>query len=201
MGGNISVDSEWVGKGSLFTVHLPAPGQLGDGRQRRPPKPAEGNRTGGAGAKAAGRKRFWVMIDDDAAVRDLMHRFLGKLGFHVVTAANGEEGLRLAKRVRPRVITLDGVMQGVDGWGVLQRLKTDPELSKIPVIMVTIVDNEVMQGMNMGASNYLVKPVDRERLAELVEKYRAGGRSNESPGDPVGAGPAGKGAGRLGWNS
>jgi signal transduction histidine kinase/ActR/RegA family two-component response regulator len=196
MGGNISVDSE-LGKGSLFTVHLPAQASS-EMAGKTPPKPAK--ETEPAELEQKPQAETILVIDDDAAVRDLMHRFLGKLGFHVVTAANGEEGLRLAKRVRPMVITLDVVMQGVDGWGVLQRLKTDPELSKIPVIMVTIVDNEVM-GMNMGASNYLVKPVDRERLAELVEKYRAGGRSNESPGDPVGAGPAGKGAGRLGWNS
>jgi CheY-like chemotaxis protein len=113
-----------------------------------------------------------LVIDDDAAVRDLMTRFLSKLDLNVVAARNGEEGLRLAAKLRPLIITLDVVMPGQDGWSVLNQLKADPELSEIPVIMVTIVDNEAM-GINLGASNYLVKPVHRERLADLIEKYRA----------------------------
>jgi len=96
---------------------------------------------------------------------------LGKLGFNVLTVASGEEGLRLAKQVRPVLITLDVVMPTCDGWSVLSKLKADSELSKIPVIMVTIVDNEA-RGFALGASNYLIKPVDRERLAVLVEKHR-----------------------------
>ena len=195
MGGNISVESE-LGKGSLFTVHLPAqmsPDVVG----KAPPKPEKEAQA--AEPEAKPQAETILVIDDDAAVRDLMNRFFGKLGFHVITAVNGEEGLKLARRAKPMVITLDVVMQGIDGWGVLQQLKTDPELSKIPVIMATIVDNEVM-GMNMGASDYLIKPVDRERLAELVEKYRAD-RLHEMLADPVGAEPAGKGAGRQGWSS
>jgi CheY-like chemotaxis protein len=112
-----------------------------------------------------------LVIDDDAAVRDLMTRFLGKLDFNVVAARSGEEGLRLAAQLHPVIITLDVIMPGRDGWSVLNQLKADPETSEIPVIMVTIVDNEAM-GINLGASNYLVKPVHRERLVDLIEKYR-----------------------------
>jgi signal transduction histidine kinase/DNA-binding NarL/FixJ family response regulator len=112
-----------------------------------------------------------LVIDDDAAVRDLMSRYLSKLGFNAVLAANGEEGLRLAKEIRPRIITLDVVMPGLNGWRVLSQLKAEPELADIPVIMATIVDNEVM-GFDLGASNYMVKPIDRERLALVLEKYR-----------------------------
>jgi signal transduction histidine kinase/DNA-binding NarL/FixJ family response regulator len=112
-----------------------------------------------------------LVIDDDAAVRDLMSRYLSKLGFNAVLAANGEEGLRLAKEIRPRIITLDVVMPGLNGWRVLSQLKSEPELADIPVIMATIVDNEVM-GFDLGASNYMVKPIDRERLALVLEKFR-----------------------------
>jgi DNA-binding response OmpR family regulator len=59
-----------------------------------------------------------------------------------------------------------------DGWTVLNKLKADSELAEIPVIMVTIVDNEAM-GRDLGASSYLIKPVDRERLVTLIEKHRA----------------------------
>ena len=100
-----------------------------------------------------------------------MSRFLTKLDFHVVAATNGEEGFRLAKKIRPLLITLDVVMPECDGWTVLNRLKNDPELADIPVIMVTVVDNEA-RGLDLGASNYLIKPVQRERLAVLVEKHR-----------------------------
>jgi len=112
-----------------------------------------------------------LVIDDDPSVRDLMSRFLTKLDFHVVAAANGEEGIRLARQVHPLLITLDVVMPDCDGWTVLNRLKSDSKLAKIPVIMVTVVDNEAM-GLDLGASNYLIKPVDRDRLAVLVEKHR-----------------------------
>jgi len=66
---------------------------------------------------------------------------------------------------------LDVVLSDSDGWSVLRRLKADSELSKIPVIMVAIVDNGAM-GLDLGAANYLIKPVDRERLAVLIEKHR-----------------------------
>jgi len=112
-----------------------------------------------------------LVIDDDAAVRDLMSRFLGKLGFHVVAAASGEEGLRVARELRPRIITLDVIMPGLNGWDVLGQLQSEPDLATIPVIMITIVDNEALC-LERGASNYLVKPIDRDRLAVALEKYR-----------------------------
>jgi hypothetical protein len=110
------------------------------------------------------------MIDDDPAERELMHRSLTKSGFHVVAVADGEEGIRLAKRIRPLVITLDVLLPGIDGWEVLRQLKADPALAEIPVIMVTIVDNELMRA-DSSASGYLIKPVDRDLLVKQIEKY------------------------------
>jgi signal transduction histidine kinase/ActR/RegA family two-component response regulator len=164
MKGHIGVESE-PGEGSTFTVHIPAQVKL----EAVGPTQAEGDSDANFEIKT-GRDTILV-IDDDVAVRELMSRFLGKLGFNVLTVASGEEGLRLAKQVRPVLITLDVVMPGCDGWSVLTKLKADSELSKIPVIMVTIVDNEP-RGVDLGASNYLIKPVDRERLAVLIEKHR-----------------------------
>jgi CheY-like chemotaxis protein len=112
-----------------------------------------------------------LVIDDEAAVRDLMQRFLGKEGFLVVTAASGEEGLRRARELRPDAITLDVMMPGLDGWAVLSALKADTDLADIPVVMLTIVDDKSL-GYALGASDYLTKPIDRERLVTVLEKYR-----------------------------
>jgi len=82
------------------------------------------------------------------------------------------EGLKLAKELRPTVITLDVMMPDLDGWSVLTTLRQDPELADIPVIMVTIVD-EQRRGIALGAAGYLSKPIDREQLHQLVSRFRA----------------------------
>jgi signal transduction histidine kinase/CheY-like chemotaxis protein len=169
MKGRISVESE-PGKGATFTVHLPAQVVAETPESVRSTASSD---VAPSSDEPKTHKDTILVIDDDASVRELMSRFLSKLGFHVLAAANGEEGLRLARQVRPLVITLDVVMPECDGWTVLKKLKSDSALAEIPVIMVTIVDNEAM-GLDLGASNYLIKPVDRDRLAVLIEKHRAG---------------------------
>jgi signal transduction histidine kinase/FixJ family two-component response regulator len=168
MKGRIMVASA-PGQGSIFTVRLPAQ-PLIEQTESIPSK--ELGRAPSATAEVKPDTDTILVIDDDLAVRDLMSRSLTKLGFRVVAAANGEEGLRLAKQLLPMVITLDVIMPDWDGWTVLNKLKADSELAEIPVIMVTIVDNEAM-GHDLGASSYLIKPVDRERLATLIERHRS----------------------------
>jgi adenylate cyclase len=102
-----------------------------------------------------------------------MERFLVKEGFPVVTAASGLDGLRRAREVRPAAITLDVLMPDLDGWTVLAALKGDPELADIPVIFVTILDEQT-KGYSLGATDYLVKPVDRERLAQVLNRVWGG---------------------------
>ena len=104
-------------------------------------------------------------------MRDLMQRALVRQGFHVVTAAGGDEGLRLARELRPDAITLDVLMPGMDGWAVLSTLKADPGLADIPVIMLTILDDKNL-GYALGAADYLTKPIDREHLAAILNRYR-----------------------------
>ena len=111
-----------------------------------------------------------LVIDDDPIVQDLMGRLLTKEGFRVVTASSGEEGLRLAKTMRPGAITLDVMMPGMDGWAVLSALKDDLDLADIPVVLVTMTDDRNM-GYALGASEYLTKPIDPARLVSVLKKH------------------------------
>jgi len=168
MNGHIRVESQ-VGEGSSFAVDLPAVVSPSDAPAQEPQAPPEAR----AGTVENNREADTILvIDDDAAVRDLMTRFLSKLGFNAVAAASGEEGLRVAREIRPKIITLDVIMPGLNGWDVLNELKAEPELASIPVIMITIVDNEALC-LDRGASNYLLKPIDRDRLAVALEQYRS----------------------------
>ena len=108
-------------------------------------------------------------MDDDPTVREILERYLTREGFSVVTAGSGLDGLRLAREIRPAAITLDVMMPDVDGWTVLAAIKGDPALADIPVILVTIVD-ERSRGYSLGATDYMVKPIDRERLVGVLRE-------------------------------
>jgi Amt family ammonium transporter len=115
-----------------------------------------------------------LVIDDDPAARELLVHALDREGLRVQTAANGEEGLRLAHELRPNVITLDVMMPGLDGWAVLSALKADPQLRRIPVIMLTMltIAEEREHGFTLGAADYLTKPIDRGQLLAAIERHR-----------------------------
>lgn len=103
------------------------------------------------------------MIDDDPMVHTQMKRSFEKEGYQIVTASDGEEGLMLARKLHPSLITLDVLMPGMDGWTVLTELKADPELANIPVFVISMVDDE-NKGYSLGASEHLTKPIDRTRI-------------------------------------
>jgi CheY-like chemotaxis protein len=106
-------------------------------------------------------------VDDDATARDLVVRHLERAGFAAVAAHGGQEGLRLVRELRPAAVTLDIMMPDLDGWTVLAAIKGDPALASTPVVLVSIVDQK-NRGYALGASDYLVKPVDRAKLVETL---------------------------------
>jgi len=162
MGGDISVHSE-LGQGSTFTICLPArvdtvrpaPAMRRVRPEKRPVRPVKGS--------------LILVIDDDQTVCDVITRFLEREGFVVRTATGGREGLRLARELHPQAITLDIHMEDLDGWTVLAALKGDPQLADIPVVLVSIEDNRT-RGYSLGATEYMIKPIDRERLISVLKE-------------------------------
>jgi signal transduction histidine kinase/CheY-like chemotaxis protein len=163
MNGTIALESE-PGRGTTFTVNLPsdadAYGAAMSGSKTELPLPMPG---------ASGTV---LVIDDDASAREMLTRMLAKEGYSVLLASSGDEGLRIARDERPDIITLDVLMAGLDGWGVLTRLKGDAATAEIPVLVVTVIDDRNL-GFALGAADYLTKPVERERLADALRRVRA----------------------------
>jgi CheY-like chemotaxis protein len=161
MGGDIAVRSA-PGEGTQFTVRLPLEYRDASADAMAESAPRE---------RVDGTAGCVLVIDDDAAARDLVRRLLQREGFEVREASSGEEGLACARDVRPDAITLDVLMPKMDGWSVLSALKGDPDLADIPVVMLSILDEQTV-GYALGASEYLTKPIERERLVSVLSKYR-----------------------------
>ncbi len=157
MGGTIRCESQ-LGKGTTFTVELPVTAPRGAEMALPVARPGASH-------------QLVLVVDDDPDARDLLQRMLSRDGYRVVTASGGEEGLALAAQLRPDVITLDVRMPGLDGWATLTRLKSDPQLCAIPVVMLTIAENRDL-GFALGVADYLNKPVDRDRLAAALTRFR-----------------------------
>ena len=118
------------------------------------------------------RTRTILVVDDAAMFRELGSLFLSRLG-RVIPAADGEEGLFLARRHRPDVILLDLVMPGLDGVEVCERLRADPELQDTPVVILTASprgeDHE--RAIVAGADQVIAKPISRVALIDAVNRY------------------------------
>ncbi len=173
MQGSVDVTSV-EGKGTTFTVSLPenldkieiAKSDEKEDQAAKDETPMITRRSATLGESAS----VVLVIDDDPAIRDILTRVLVAEGIRPVTAADGAEGLTLAKQCQPDLIILDVMMPRVDGWSVLASLKADNELADIPVIMQSVKDDHDL-GFMLGASEYLVKPVDRQKLVSMLRRY------------------------------
>ena len=162
MGGDIRVEST-AGEGSTFILEVPA-------RVVETGKSSSMLKTIDAAIETSSSRGKILVIDDDPTARQLLTRVLEDQGYQVMTAESGEQGVALAKSEKPALITCDILMPNVDGWEVLQLLKDDPDTASIPVVMVSMVDDG-KKGAALGAVEHLRKPVDRERLREIVARY------------------------------
>jgi len=152
-------------KGTTFTVILPQ--NIEDPKEK----------AGAAKVVAADTKALVpantavLVVDDDPSVRDLLQRYLAKEGYLVECVSSGEEGLKRAKEILPMAIILDVMMPHKDGWAVLQEIKADPTLKSVPVVMYTMVDEKNF-GLAIGATEYLIKPVSREKILQVLDKVK-----------------------------
>ncbi len=107
-----------------------------------------------------------VVIDDSANDLQVTRRFLERKGFIVTGATSGEDGLLQARAITPEAFVVDYRMPGMDGFEVTRRIKCDPELQTIPVLMLTGADNPqyVVQGLDAGADDFVTKGSDTEIL-------------------------------------
>jgi signal transduction histidine kinase/DNA-binding response OmpR family regulator len=166
LSGTISVTST-AGIGSSFTIELP-------GALTRLQSPASHSDAPAHAASGAERQRLMLVIDDEAQGRDLFKRWMPRLGFAVETAADGHSGLEKACQLKPDVILLDASMPGLSGWDVMALLRASPVTASIPTIMVSAHDQR-RRGLMLGANEYLMKPVARESLANIVSLYSSQG--------------------------
>jgi CheY-like chemotaxis protein len=165
----VTLTSE-AGKGTTFVVRLPAVTRPGSDTAIS----AAEKRSEGPQVTEREHAPIVLVVDDDRNARELLRRHLQRGGYAVRMAANGQEAMQLARTLHPDVVTLDVMMPQMDGWAVLSAMKEDDALAEIPVIMVTIVDNQSI-GFSLGAADYLIKPINRDRLVNAVEKCCPGG--------------------------
>ena len=116
-----------------------------------------------------------LVIDDEVDTIEFIRVMFSMRGREVIGALHGEEGLRLAREIQPTVILLDVMMPGMSGFEVCRRLRADPELAHIPIVILSARGSPVDQaeGVAAGADRYVLKPIAVKALASLIEALTA----------------------------
>lgn len=166
LGGSIAVESV-PGEGSTFTLRIKANLQ----RLAADEEAAEVSAVPVQAAvqRTSGRP-LALIVDDEPSAMQLLARLVDQAGYDAVCANGGEEGLALAQQAKPDLILLDIGMPVVSGWQVLEALADDRHLLSIPTVVVT-VDDDRRRALAAGASDHLVKPVDRTELTDILQQY------------------------------
>jgi CheY-like chemotaxis protein len=160
MGGRLSVASE-IGSGSTFTIQVPRQVVTEEAPVDQPEISDEVVAFDTANLTL-------LVIDDDPTAHDLVKRKLASESFNIVSALDGADGLSKARSANPDLILLDILMPGKDGWTVLAELKADQALNEIPIIIISMLDDD-QSARSLGAAAYMTKPVDKDRLVGNIQ--------------------------------
>lgn len=160
LGGSVGVKST-VGRGSTFTVRIGGAFTA----VRRPSSDA---------TLASSKPEILpgstvLVVDDDPLIHQLLTRELEREGLAVLPAVDGVGALAAAREHRPDAVVLDIYLPKLNGWSVLAELKSDPSLSEIPVVIIS-VEEQRARGFSLGACDYLVKPFEAQHLVETVSR-------------------------------
>ena len=166
MGGDVIVTSE-EGVGSVFTMSVP----------RECPEYNEDEVEGNV-INLDDQDNLVVLVDDDVAMHDLIKRTISKLNLTLLGATNSEKGMELIREVKPKLILLDVLMPGRDGWSLLKECKTDKDLKDIPVIMISQL-NQSNLASSLGANDYLTKPIDRTHFINTLKRILGTDKQNQ----------------------
>tara|TARA_B100000676_G_scaffold300986_1_gene347468 strand:+ start:451 stop:3447 length:2997 start_codon:yes stop_codon:yes gene_type:complete len=157
MGGDVEVESE-LGKGSNFILYVPREALEQESDEDIPVNIEALN----------DNEKIVVLIDDDVTMHELIRRTLSKIGLTLVGATDSEKGLQIVREIRPKLLLLDVLMPGRDGWSILKECKSDPELKNMSVVMVSQMQQDKLS-QSLGADDYLTKPIDREIFLERIK--------------------------------
>jgi signal transduction histidine kinase/CheY-like chemotaxis protein len=156
--GDVTVSST-VGEGSVFRVLLPAARIVSEKAIEKPD----------IDLSPMGDGPLLLIIDDSPELIEIMRTDLVEAGYRVHAALSGEEGLEKAARIKPDAILLDIIMPGMDGWAVLKTLRRSPELSSLPVIITSMLD-DVPQAYDLGIVAWMTKPVTPEEFQGVFDR-------------------------------
>ena len=167
MGGDITLTSE-LGVGSVFTLKLPR--DCSQDEHEVSDSVLEG---------IDDDEKLVVLIDDDVTMHDLIKRTLNKIGLTLVGATDSEKGMQMVRETKPKLLLLDVLMPGRDGWSILRECKSDPELKDMPVIMVSQLNQDTLAN-SLGADDYITKPIDRELFLKTIKNILGDGDTDNN---------------------
>jgi two-component system cell cycle response regulator DivK len=124
-----------------------------------------------------------LLVEDNEMNRDMLSRRLSRIGFHVLAAVDGAQGVEMAKTERPDLILMDMSLPVLDGWGATRQIKADIDTRFIPLIALTAhaMAGDRDKALDAGCDDYDTKPIDLPRLLEKMERLLNGGRKTASP--------------------